>query len=359
MEPPRAASRLLPSGPRVVVAVALAWTPLYLLWILFILTYADTATLRGAAFGGLTSVGLAAVLGIGVWWASGKLPWPDRLRPRFYLSHLGLGALYASSWVLVGYLIAALREGVPIGPLIRDSRVVGWQFILALALYGLVAGVSYAIRTRTRLREQERVSARAEALATTARLAALRARVNPHFLFNTLHSLGALVRDDPATDGRAIEDLGELLRYVLDDDGQPTLLDDEWRFTRRYLDLEQLRFGDRFDVRSDIAEGALSRPVPRMTLQPLLENAVLHAVEPSTGPVRIEVTAALDGPDLVLTVVDDGPGAAGPGGGGAGTGLRVLHERLRATCGPDASVDIDGRDGNGFSVRVVIPPATP
>jgi len=352
---------LAPRGARhslVVLKVLLAWVPLYVLWMLFILSYDDGATVSAAAIGGLVSIGFAAVLGFAVWWISGRLPWPDRLRPGFYGRHLALGAVYSTTWMLGGYLIGSLRSGTPLVEMLRESRVLGWQFILGLVIYGLVAGVSYALRIRRRLVEQERIAAQAEALAANARLDALRARVNPHFLFNALHSVGSLVRDDPAAAERAVERLGDLLRHALDDRREPLEpLANEWEFTRAYLDLERLRFGDRLRVETELDDAALRHPVPPLTLQPIVENVVRHAVERTARPVAIRIVARRLGEAVEITVSDDGPGAPAPDtGGSGGFGLPSVRERMAAAYGPAAVVDVESTTGTGFRVRLLIPP---
>lgn len=338
--------------------IALAWTPLYVLWVLFILTYDDAVTLGDAALGGVTPPATAALLGLLVWALSGRLPWPDRLRPAFYALHLAAGGVYAAAWVGIGYAVASLRSGEGFLTMLAASRVVGWQFILGLVLYGLVAGVSYAIRGQRRVREQERVAARAEALAARARLDAVRARVNPHFLFNALHSVLALVREAPASAERAIEQLGDLLRYALDEGAGSgdRLLEDEWAFTRDYLDLELLRFDDRLRIETDLSPAALAVPLPPLSLQPIVENAVRHAVGASIRPVTVRIGARAEDGVLTMTVGDDGPGAAlADVEESPGSGLRGLRERLAARYGPAASVTWRAAPGEGFHVRVELP----
>ncbi|MGD8496174.1 MAG: histidine kinase [Gemmatimonadales bacterium] len=343
--------------PLAVLKVLLAWGPLYVLWILFVLSYDDAATLPGAAFGGLVSIGLAAVLGFAVWAASGRLPWPDRLRIGFYVRHLALGSVYSAVWVASGYAVAALRSGNSFLGLLAESRVLGWQFILGLVLYGLVAGVSYALRIRERLVEQERIAANAEALADRARLTALRARVNPHFLFNALHTVGALVREDPAAAERSVERLGDLLRHALNE-GREALepLATEWEFTRAYVDLERLRFGDRLRITTDLESDVLAQRVPPLTLQPIVENVVRHAVERTSRPVEIRIVARQRDGGLEIEVSDDGPGASPVlDGGQGGFGLAAVRERLRAICGPGAAVEVTSTPGAGFRVRLFVP----
>ena len=116
-------------------------------------------------------------------------------------------------------------------------------------LYGLFAGVSYAVQTRSRLHEKETLAARAEALAAAARLDAIRARLNPHFLFNALHTLSALVKFRPGAAENAIERLGDMLRYTLKEEGRELVeFAEEYDFTRQYLAFEQLRYEDRLKV---------------------------------------------------------------------------------------------------------------
>lgn len=338
--------------------IAVAWLPLFLLWCLFILTYTPSRSPGGVLLGALNSVGWAGLLGIGAWWLTGRFPWPETLRPRFYLLHLLTGVLYATFWVIATYTVGALLDGrFDVLERLRSSRVLGWRFILGLVLYGLVAGISYAVRTRRRLQEQERLAARAEALAAEARLRALRAKLHPHFLFNCLHSLSSLVGEDPAAAERAVERLGDLLRYTLDEDDRDIVpLSEEWAFTRDYLELERLRYGDRLGVEPNLDEMALSCPVPPFTLQPLVENAVRHAVaERSEGGV-IRVTARRDEDRLRLRVADDGPGVDARSLDGAhGHGLRSIRQRLRYLYDGRADLTIETSPGAGFAVSLSIP----
>src|SRR5262249_31162477 len=128
----------------------------------------------------------------------------------------------------------------------------GWQLLYGMALYGLVVGISYAVQAARRLRDEERRAARAEALRVDAQLRALRAQLNPHFLFNTLHSITALVRIDPASGERALEQFAALLRYVLDvnrERSEEVPLEEEMAFVRTYLALERLRLAERLHVK--------------------------------------------------------------------------------------------------------------
>lgn len=334
----------------------LVWLPFFLMWTLFILAYTG-ATVAEAMESGAVSMGSGALLGVGVWWLSGRIPWPDRMRPSFYLAHLAIGVVYAVLWILLTYVFFAVREGGNLIQMLAQIEVVGWRVLMGLWLYGLIAGICYSIRIRRRLRHQERIAARAEALAAEARLSALRTQLNPHFLFNALHSLSALVRHDPSGAEHAIERLGDLLRYALDGAGSDRVpLADEWAFTRDYLGLEGIRYDSRLRVEADFGPGTLSCLVPSFTLQPLVENAVQHAIAPRPDGGEIRIEAALVGETLRLCVRDDGPGAEVERvDRGHGHGLRVLRERFEAMYATDATLEIRTEPGDGFEVTVRIP----
>jgi len=196
----------------------------------------------------------------------------------------------------------------------------------------------------------------------------LRAQLNPHFLFNALHSVNALIRRDPRKAEQAVEQLADLLRYTLDEGNESLVpLDDEWAFTRGYLELQSIRFGDKLRYVSEFAEGVLSCLVPPFILQPLVENAVEHGISTRTEGGEVRIGAALKDGVLLLRVEDDGtsartgqpgrdPGRDSAGGRvrGHGSGLDVLRQRLDALYGEHGHLEV--RDSNGiFEVTVTIP----
>jgi LytS/YehU family sensor histidine kinase len=229
-----------------------------------------------------------------------------------------------------------------------------------MALYGLVVGISYAMQSARRLRDQERRAARAEALRVDAELRALRAQLNPHFLFNTLHSITALVRIDPTSGERALEQFAALLRYVLDvnrERSEEVPLEEEMGFVRTYLALETLRLGERLQVIEEIDPDALECLVLAFSLQPLVENAIRHGIAPRAGQGTLRVAANLVGEQLVLEVADDGAGADAAKVG-EGVGLSAVRQRLEARWGAQAHMEIVTAPQNGFLVRVTVPAAT-
>jgi signal transduction histidine kinase len=310
-------------------------------------------------------MGMAALLSLGVWQASASHPWPEPARGsrlEFVLRVVFAGLGYALVLVGLDAVLGGAFEGRPaLEFLLEEPRWVLWQILIYCWLYGLGAGVAHALRAQQRLREREVAAARAEALAADAQLRALRAQLNPHFLFNALHSLGALVRHDRAAAEHALDRLGELLRYVLDEgSGDTVALADEWDFVRTYLDLERLRLGERLRVEADLEDDALDCAVPSFVLQPLVENAVRHAVAPRPEGGRVTISARVEAGTLRIRVSDDGPGTTRQAAESApGLGLRALRQRIEAG-GADASrLEIATAPGAGFQATVTLPVVAP
>jgi LytS/YehU family sensor histidine kinase len=206
-----------------------------------------------------------------------------------------------------------------------------------------------------RLRERETAAARAQAAAAQAQLRAVRAQLNPHFLFNALHAVSSLVRTDPVAADRAIERLGELLRRSLDHSAQDLVpLGQEWEFVKGYLDLEQLRLGHRLQLDCQLDPAALAVPVPPFLLQPLVENAVRHGIAASPTGGTISVSAQRLNGSLRLCISDDGPGASGATHG-MGLGIEGVRQQLEARYGSRGSLCIDTPSQRGFSVTITLP----
>jgi len=227
--------------------------------------------------------------------------------------------------------------------------------LMGIWFYAVVAGISHAVQTRNRLHEKETLAARAEALASAARLDAVRARLNPHFLFNALHTVAALVKFRPTMAEGAIERLGDMLRYTLKEDGRPLVeFSEEYDFTRQYLAFEQLRYEDRLRVALQIDPEAFDFAIPPFSLQTLAENAVHHAISIRPEGGSIWIGCSCEDERLTVTVRDDGPGAPPDGSQSHQFGLRSLQERLRAAFGPSGELHIQ-RSPAGFEARFVAP----
>lgn len=192
--------------------------------------------------------------------------------------------------------------------------------------------------------------------AKAAELRSLRYQVNPHFLFNTLNSLSALVmtgRGEQAE--RMIQTISSFYRHSLAADPTSDVpLADEIALQRHYLEIEAVRFPDRLRTEFDVPENLARACVPGMILQPLVENSIKYAVSATTRPVTIRISAREADGLLVLTVADDGPGKAS-GNGGTGIGLANVRNRLAARFGDFAHVDSGPLPAGGYATVLTIP----
>lgn len=279
-----------------------------------------------------------------------------RIRRRIALVVLGLGiavAVDTSLRLIRNELLPAPRT--PIGAALRSTGVseglLSFQFLDDFMIYLLVLGTgltrNYFIRYRDRLGEARRLNDEAadlRAQLAEARLAALRSRLNPHFLFNTLNAVAALVERDPAGVRRMLARLGELLRFSLDESNeQEVTVAREVELVRLYMEIMEVRFQGRLDAQLNIDESAKHALVPTLILQPLVENAFKHGVSmiQETGAVSVDVRR--EGSDLVLAVTDNGPGPVSPNGDGEG--LANTRKRLQELYG----------DQQQFELRTVTP----
>jgi signal transduction histidine kinase len=327
-----------------------------LLWLIlaaFITAGYEPIPLRWAAVKGLVLSAVTLVSVVPLWWVTARLAWPARLTARFCGLHAVLAMGYGLIWAVLDLAQASLLAG--------ESRFHFFGPLLVAyggGIYGMAASFCYALRAHQRARAQELAATRLQAAAAQARLEALRARLNPHFLYNSLHALAALVRVEPAAAEPAFERLGSLLRYVLDETGEEVSLDEEWAFVRNYLELERLRLGDRLRVESQLDPDARPWLIPPLTVQPLVENAVRHAVAPRTDGGTVGIRAQVADGGLRITVWDDGPGATLDAlRNGRGLGLRAVRERVEGVTanGVRGELHLETRPGAGLAATIFLP----
>ena len=356
-------TRSLPSRSRRSLG-AYAWWIYTAAWLPFAGFYAlaltTTKTLppgRALAAGVLYVIPIA-LFGVGIWRLSGYLERRRASALTIVLVHFLVGAATAFAWLGIEVAQIGAQIGLS-GAWAAAQAFAGFQVLDGFFVYSVLAAGSHAIRFAKSLREEQARAAHADALRMRAELAALRGQLNPHFLFNTLHTLTALVSREPTTAEHALERFGDMLRYVLDVKRaarEDVTLAEELRFVRDYLSLEQLRLGDRLRVVEQVDPEALDCVIPSLTLQPLVENAIKHAVAPRAQGGAIELAAALHDDALVLEVRDDGPGANKHDVDAAvGMGLRAVRQRLETRYGKDAAFSITTAPREGFVVRASIP----
>ncbi|MBJ7409835.1 MAG: histidine kinase [Phenylobacterium sp.] len=312
---------------------------------------------------------LMAILGWGFSLALWRLS-TVAARPRWAILALGMGVLAATTAhtlldLQVDRLLHAwLNPGAHQRRILSDSVLRAWVMLLIAeshvvifaTLYAFFGMASTILRSAAETREREAQLAAARTLAVSAQLAMLRHQLNPHFIFNTLNAIASLVAMRRSDDAEAmIGRLSDFLRASLGVDARPlATLDDEMTTLQNYLDIEAVRFGARLRLAYDLEPGLGNALIPSFLLQPLVENAVKHAVSPALGPVDVRVSARQAGNDLVVSVADSGAGGANGQAAGTGTGLRNVRERLALLYGDRASLAAGAR-GEGFMAAVRVP----
>ena len=217
--------------------------------------------------------------------------------------------------------------------------------------------LAYVLAYYSRLAEREKVTANLEAELAKANLHALKSQLQPHFLFNTMHSISSLMFSDAAAADRMMTRLSELLRVNLEETEQITTLKRELEFVNGYLEIEKMRFGERLTVLLDIAADTLDVQFPHLLLQPFVENAVQHGIGKLPAKGKIEISSRRNAHNLYVTVRDNGPGfrfvADSPPA--LGVGIKASQERLRALYGANHMLEFGSKSAEGGEVTIRIP----
>ncbi|HLK49992.1 MAG TPA: sensor histidine kinase [Bryobacteraceae bacterium] len=252
----------------------------------------------------------------------------------------------ASGWSSPAFFWVNFRDGVRIAVAIT---------ILLGGVVTLVEFLAHRLRTaRMELQARQLEEERARQREVQARLSSLESRIHPHFLFNTLNSISALIREDPARAERTVERLAALLRYSLDTSARPVVpLRQELRVVEDYLQIERMRFGERLRYTLNIPSGLEEFELPPLTLQTVVENSIKHVVSPSRSGGEIRVSARVDSGCLFLDVSDDGPGFDASALR-AGHGLENLRDRLAALFDGAGGLEFTRRDGR-MLVSIAVP----
>lgn len=225
---------------------------------------------------------------------------------------------------------------------------------LNLLIYWVIISICHAFDFYRKYQDRELRASALERRLAEARLQALQMQLNPHFLFNTLHAISNLMHKDVDAADRMVARLGDLLRYTLESrDDQEVTLKQELAFIERYLEIIQIRFGDRLRVTLAVEPAMLAARVPNLILQPLVENAVRHGIEPRASAGRIEISAKNDNNQLLLQVRDDGHGLAAQAQ--ERVGLSNTRERLQQLYPHRHQLEFRSAPGGGLEVNLRIP----
>ncbi|MEO7732575.1 MAG: histidine kinase, partial [Kofleriaceae bacterium] len=286
------------------------------------------------------------------WGVRFKLEWPPRAV--VIAAHLAAAAATLLLFVTLGTMVNHWFGVDAPGPFwIHFRNACVYQLPFAVVTYSATVGSGYVAEYTRRSREL----AKLQAELTQAQLSALRMQLNPHFLFNTLHTIAVFVREhDERHAVEMIEQLGDVLRHVLRSSNELEVpLAGEVSFLQKYLEIEQARFGDRLQVVFAIDDAAGHAMVPQLIVQPLVENALRHGLAPRAAAGRLSVTGTRRGDVLELEVRDDGLGLRAGWDDDEGLGLPNVRDRLARMYGPAGRLVLVSPPGGGVIATITMP----
>jgi sensor histidine kinase YesM len=343
------------------------------LWSLVGLAFASQLYLSNSLLGRPISWGEAISAPLEDWYVYGVLSLPVVWLARRYppergsrwlaaAIHLGAALVFSLVYVALRALVGEVDswivgESATFGEIFDPLLVRTFPF--NLLIYGVIVAASHALDYYRKYHERTVQTLELEKHLTEARLQALLHQLKPHFLFNTLNGIASLMHTDVEAADRMLVRLSELLRITMSHTGAPqTTLREEIAFLERYLEIERIRFRNRLEVDIAVDDGAIDALVPSLILQPIVENAVRHGIEPQSRSGRIELRGRREAGDLVLTVSDNGAGIPAGGPAREGIGLANTRARLAELYGARQHFELVNGPEGGLCVRMVIPFST-
>jgi two-component system, LytTR family, sensor kinase len=314
----------------------------------------DPMPFRIAATIGFAMAAVWAINTIVIFSLSRRFPLDRRPRTTRVLIHLLAGMMIAAIEAAAEGMIGVLTGLVP--SVDEFLRFFYGSFPFNIVVYWLIVGVAHGMMFYRRYRQRDAEAAVLASRLASAELEVLKSQLHPHFLFNAMNTISALMHRDVKAADRMLARLSELLRAALDHTSeQEVSLSDELNFLESYLEIEQTRFGERLRVEVDVPPNVLDAVVPHMIMQPLVENAIRHGVAPraAVGTVTIRARGRRD--MLDLEVLDDGPGVPPGRSTNGGLGLANVKARLQQLYGDRFSFEPRNRAEGGFRVTLSIP----
>jgi two-component system, LytTR family, sensor kinase len=302
------------------------------------------------------------VLSIGVIWFSGRNRLEHGRTWAWVLKHLVAALVFSAAYILTTSWLLAGERSVQTGQILTFSYLVKKMAIhyciMTLIMYWLMVFAHSGWHYYRRYREREVQTSELRRELTEARLEALRMQLNPHFLFNTLHAISALIHESPEAADRVVARLSELLRLSLDQSKpQEVPLSEEIGFLEQYLEIEQTRFADRLKVEKQIEPETTDALVPYLILQPLVENAIRHGIEPREEQGKLGIRARRNNGTLELRVTDNGAGLSQQETASLreGIGISNTRSRLQHLYGANCRFELVNVVGGGLEACLDIP----
>jgi len=296
---------------------------------------------------------LIGLLGFSFWYSSVYLSIENNKISKVILTHFGGGILISIVWMVIGYFIVI--------SIVTDTELfdiffvdtLKSRFIIGILYYFLMTAFYYIVIYYSGFQERVIKETELKNLVTEAELRSLKFQINPHFIFNSLNSMSALTEIDPKKAKQMIIKLADFLRYTLaNNDRQKNTLNEELKNIKLYLDIEKIRFEEKFEYIEELHEECGKTEIPSMILQPLFENAIKHAVYETLDTVRIKLTCIRQDDFLKITLCNNFEGESHKKG--AGVGLKNIKDRLSLIYQQDNLMEIKKENGK-FTVNIYIP----
>lgn len=300
-----------------------------------------------------------AGLTLGILWLARRFPLGHGQWLRSLSVHVPACLLCGLVAAVLSALVAeCIRKELP--RITLSANVLIFFFVAKLNnnvfFYAAILAVAHVINYYRQLRERELLASQLEAKLAQTQLQILKMQMQPHFLFNTLNAISALIHQDVELADRMIARLGELLRTTLESANQQVVsFQQELDFIRPYLEIEQARLGERLTVDLQIDPAVMDAKVPNLLLQPIVENAIRHGIAPTPGPGKIEIKASRDNGTLRLAIIDSGPGIDAAAEALPGIGLANTRARLEKLYGDRQRLNLTNTTDGGLRVDIVIP----
>ncbi len=331
-----------------------------LMWIVmatihfFLLYRAYDIQLSAALSDSLVFNFIFSILGVGLWFSIRFSPLQKKNALEIFIQHLTTSAILLLIWFLLSTTLLGLMMGDDIEYMEFLDRSLTMRIFSGLLYYGLLVAIYYLVASFRILEEKIKKEGQLTTMLKEAELDMLRSQIRPHFLFNSLNAISSLTISHPEQAQTMVIKLSEFMRYSLSQQGEMmSSLDKELYHIRLYLDIEQVRFGGKLKVSSEVAENILSWKVPSMILQPLVENAIKYGVYGSEGESGITLNATTDETTLTISVSNN----YDPDHSlrkGTGTGLKNIARRLETIYGKSGYLIINNT-GTEFEVQLKIP----
>jgi len=340
----------------------------FIIWIFWIIFYAFLFSFN-VRIGFLMSLFISAqtyipyvFLSIFIWYICKIIPFGKFSAPVFIIFHFIISLLLSVVWLCLIYVPWFLAEGKQIFSTLTQGNysataIIGWQYIFGILIYFIIAGIYYTIIYYRQYKEKVFVEAEMKLLTRDAELRALKMQINPHFLFNSLNSINALVTKNPKLARKMIELLSDLFRISLDLKDKILLpLKNELEFAHKFLAIEKIRFSDRLIIHEDIDSSLLDKKFPALILQPLLENCIKHGITEKRGKCSIVMEIKPENSDRIQCLISNtGKNTITVNKIKHGTGLKNIQHRLRLLYDNNYMFFIDNAVSDKFTVKIIIP----